>query len=151
MSTEISIVEAKPRPIAVVAVTTVLSKWPREFRHSLDQVYAAVKAGHVRQNGHNVMVYRSREDGRVDIECGIETEQKFDPVGEVRYSETPTGLAVTTQHIGPYEELGRSHRAAVEWSHANGYRLTTTCWEIYGDWHEDLRQLRTDIFYLVRP
>jgi effector-binding domain-containing protein len=151
MPVEISMVDAKPRPIAVVAVTTVLSKWPREFRHSLDQVYAAVKAGHVRQNGQNVMVYRSREDGRVDIECGIETEQSFDPVGEVRYRETPAGLAVTTAHIGPYSELGTSHQAVVEWSRTNGHQLTGTRWEIYGDWHEDPTQLRTDIFYLVRP
>ena len=48
MPAEILIVEAKHRPIAAVAVTTVLSKWPRQFRHSLDQVYAAVRAGHVR-------------------------------------------------------------------------------------------------------
>ncbi len=109
-----------------------------------------MKAGHVRQNGQNVMVYRSREDGRVDIECGIEAAQRFEAVGGVRYSETPTGRAVTRAHIGPYEELGTSHRAVVEWSRANGYRLTGTRWEIYGDWHEDPRQPRTDIFYLVR-
>jgi effector-binding domain-containing protein len=150
MRAGISIVDARPRPIAVVSVTTELPKWPREFRHSLDQVYAAVKAGYVRQNGQNVMVYRSREDGRVDIECGIETDQKFDPVGEVRYRETPSGLAVTTAHIGPYSELGTSHQAVVEWSRANGYQPSGTRWEIYGDWHEDPRQLRTDIFYLVR-
>jgi effector-binding domain-containing protein len=151
MPTEILLIEAKPRPIAVVRVTTVLSKWPREFRHSLDKVYAAVKAGHVRQNGHNVMVYHPREDGRVDIECGIDVEKEFDPVGEVVYSETPSGLAITTAHMGPYGELGTSHQAVVEWSRRNGHRLTGTCWEIYGDWREDPAQLRTDIFHLARP
>src|SRR5580692_1219725 len=105
MTGQILIVQAKARPIAVVAVTTVLSRWPREFRYSLDQVYAAVKAGQVRQNGQNVMVYRPREDGRIDIECGIETGDRFDRVGEVVYRETPSGMAVTTTHIGPYEEL----------------------------------------------
>ncbi|HTC87820.1 MAG TPA: hypothetical protein VK686_05945 [Bryobacteraceae bacterium] len=47
-----------------------------EFRHSLDQVYAAVQAGHVRQNGQNGMLYRSSEDGRVDIESCVETERR---------------------------------------------------------------------------
>jgi len=150
MPGEISIVEAKPRPIAVVAVTTEISRWPKEFRHSLDKVYAAVKAGHVRQSGQNVMVYRSREDGRMDIECGVETEGRFDPVGEVVYRETPAGMAATMVHIGPYEELRRSHQAVVDWSRNNGHQLAGVCWEIYGDWNEDPAQLRTDIFQLVR-
>jgi len=151
MPTGILIVDVKPRPIAAVRVTTVLSKWPRQFRHSLDKVYAAVRAGHVRQSGQNVMVYRSREDERVDIECGIETDERFDPVGEVVYSETPSGIAVTTVHMGPYRELQTSHQAVAGWSRRNGHNLAGTCWEIYGDWNEDPTQLRTDIFHLVRP
>jgi effector-binding domain-containing protein len=151
MGSEISIVEAKPRPIAVVRITTVLATWPRQFMITLDKVYAAVKAGRVRQNGQNVMVYRSREDGQVDIECGVETEGRFEPAGEVVYSETPSGITVTTAHIGPYGKLGTSYAALKEWSSRNGYRLTGTCWEVYGDWHEDPAKLRTDIFYLVRP
>src|ERR1700740_3196380 len=109
MPTEISIIDARPRLIAVVRVTTVLSKWPRQFMHELDKVYAAVKAGHFRQNGHNVMVYRPRPDGQVDIECGIETDGSFEAAGEVVFSQTPAGMTVTTAHIGPYDRLGVSH------------------------------------------
>jgi effector-binding domain-containing protein len=145
----ISIVDASPRPIAVVRVTTVLSTWPREFMHTLDKVYEAVKAGHVRQSGQNVMVYRPRDSRLVDIECGVETPARFEPIGEVVYSETPSGLAVSTAHIGPYQQLGMSHNAVIEWSRQNGRRLTGTCWEIYGDWNEDPSKLRTDIFHLV--
>jgi effector-binding domain-containing protein len=150
MPAEIFIVETKPRPIAVVAVTALLSEWPTQFRRHLDQVYDAVRAGRVRQSGHNVMIYRPRGDGRTDIECGIEIEGRFDPVGEVVYRETPEGMAATTAHIGPYGELGKSHRAVVEWCRANGHQLAGICWEIYGDWNEDQAQLRTDIFHLLR-
>ena len=150
MPSHISIVDASPRPIAVVRVTTVLSKWPSQFMHALDKVYDAVKAGHVRQNGQNVMIYRPRDNRLVDIECGVETEARFEPIGEVVYSETPSGLAVATAHIGPYEQLRISHDALIEWSHQNGHRLTGTCWEIYGDWNDDPPKLRTDIFHLVR-
>jgi effector-binding domain-containing protein len=146
----ISIVDASPRPLAVVRVTTVLSTWPSQFMHSLNKVYDAVKAGHVRQSGQNVMIYRPRDNRLVDIECGVEIEAKFEPIGEVVYSETPSGPAVTATHIGPYEQLRISHDAVVEWSHQNGYRLAGTCWEIYGDWNEDPAKLRTDIFQLVR-
>lgn len=117
--------------------------------HTLDKVYAAAKAGHVRQNGHNVMVYHRRADGHVDIECGFEAAAAFEPVGEVFYCETPTGLAVTATHIGPYQQLGVTHEAIVNWSRNNGYRVTGTCWEIYGDWDADAAKLRTDVFHLV--
>ncbi len=150
MPGEIAIVTAKPRPIAVVRVTTVISKWPSQFMRELDKVYYAVKAGRVRQSGHNVMVYRPRPDGQVDIECGIETDARFETAGEVVYSETPSGSAVTIAHIGPYQRLGESHNAVVQWSRANGQQLTGICWEIYGDWNEDESQLRTDIFHLMQ-
>ncbi|HEV3331902.1 MAG TPA: hypothetical protein VG096_13015 [Bryobacteraceae bacterium] len=146
---EVAVVQAHPRPLAAVRVTTVLSKWPSQFSKALDKVYAAVRAGKVQQSGQNVMVYYPREDGLVDIVCGIEVATKFDGWGEVLYCETPGGLAATTAHIGAYQELGVSHRAIVEWSHTNGHHLTGTCWEIYGDWNEDPAKLRTDLFHLL--
>jgi effector-binding domain-containing protein len=150
MHREIAIVEARPRPLAAVRVRTVLSKWPAQFRSALDKVYEAVKAGKVRQSGQNVMVYHPREDGRVDIECGVETATEFERIGDVVYCETPSGLAVTTAHIGPYEQLRMSYDAIADWSRKNGHRLIGTCWEIYGDWSDDPATLRTDIFHLLR-
>lgn len=150
MAGMISVIEVKPRRLAVVRVTTVISKWPGQFRQALDKVYEAVAAGHVRQNGQNVMVYHPRHDGRFDIECGVESAESFAPVREVVCSETPSGIAVTTQHTGPYQALGSSHAAVKEWSRQNGYQLTGTCWEIYGDWNEDPAQLQTEIFHLIR-
>jgi hypothetical protein len=56
MQRQIFLIEARPRPIAVIRVTTVLALWQTQFMQELNKVYAAVKAGHVRQNGQNVMV-----------------------------------------------------------------------------------------------
>jgi effector-binding domain-containing protein len=144
------ILDIEPRPIAVVRTTTDLSSWPTQFRQSLDKVYEAIKAGLIRQNGRNVMVYYPREDGRVDIECGVEINHKFAPVDEILYSETPSGKAVTTTHIGPYQHLGASHDALAEWSRQNGYQFTGVRWEIYGHWNDNPAEVRTDIFHLVR-
>jgi len=150
MHPEIAIVEVGPRPIAAVRLTTVLSKWPSQVMQALDKVYEAVKAGKVRQSGQNVMVYHPRGDGRVDIECGVETAAEFERFGEVVYCETPAGMAVTTAHIGPYGQLRNSYDAIADWSCKNGHRLAETCWEIYGDWSDDPAALRTDIFHLLR-
>jgi hypothetical protein len=69
--------------------------------HSLNKVYKAIQDGKVRPHGHNVMVYHPRADGLTDIECGVETAETFEPAGEVVYFETPSGMAVTTTHVGP--------------------------------------------------
>lgn len=151
MLTPISVVQAEPRPIAVVRVTMTLAEWPSQFMRHLDKVYAAVKAGHVRQSGQNVMVYFPRTDGRFDIECGIETAGSFEPVGEVFYHQTPSGAAVAATHLGPYQQLRSSHRALTGWAQENGHRLSGVCWEIYGDWEEDPAKLRTDIFQQLQP
>ena len=127
----------------------MLSRWPSQFRQELDKVYAAIRAGKVLQTGQNVMVYYPRTDGRVDIECGVEVGARFEPAGEVRYCETPGGLAMTTTHEGPYDRLGVSHRAVVDWSRQNGRRVTGIVWEIYGDWDDDTSKLRTEIFHLL--
>src|SRR5580704_4835387 len=105
MHSDIAIVEARPRAIAVVRVTTVLSLWPKQFMNTLDIVYDAVRAGRLQQSGQNVMVYRPRSDGRVDIECGIEVAATFDGLGEVVHCETPAGRAVGAAHR-PVREAG---------------------------------------------
>ena len=46
----------------------------------------AADVGPVRPSGQNVMIYRPRDNRLVDIESGIETEARFEPVGEVVYS-----------------------------------------------------------------
>jgi effector-binding domain-containing protein len=150
MHSGIAVARVHPRPLAAVRVTTVLSMWPRQFMKELDKVYAAARAGKVRQSGHNVMVYYPRADGRVDIECGFEVAAGFEDAGEVVCCETPGGLAATATHIGPYQELGASHKAIADWSRANGHHTTGTCWEIHGDWEEDPAKLRTDLFHLRR-
>ena len=61
-----------------------------------------------------------------------------------------SGAALTATHVGPYQNLGRTHRAIVAWSRENGHPLTGVCWEIYGDWDPDPAQLRTELFHQVR-
>jgi effector-binding domain-containing protein len=143
------LIDAAPRPLAAVRVTTVIAKWPSQFRESLDKVWAAIRGGKLQKGGHNIMVYRHRGDGLVDIECGVETAGAFEAIGDVIYCETPSGPTATTAHIGSYAGLGASHDAVVKWMRANNHPHCGVCWEIYGDPPKDPSQMRIDLFHLV--
>jgi effector-binding domain-containing protein len=139
----------QPRPIAAVRVTTEITQWPGQFKAALDQVYAAAKAGKVRLNGVNVMVYRPRSDGLCDIDCGVETVSEFEPAGAVVYCETPRGEAAAIAHIGPYRDLRLSHDAVVKWCREHDRSRSGVVWEVYGHWNNNPATVRTDLFHLL--
>ena len=149
MTTDIIDIHVGSRPIAAVRLRTTIAMWSSQFGRVLGTVYEALRAGNAKHLGINVMVYRHRADGQVDIECGVEVVEKFEDISNVVYSETPTGDAVTAAHIGPYTRLGQTHDAIVDWCRGHGRKLTGVCWEVYGHWNEDESKLRTDIFQLI--
>lgn len=149
MSREVGVVDAVPHPFAAVRVSTVLARWPGEFGAALGKVYEALRASEIKHLGLNIMVYRPRPDGMVDIECGVEVAGRFEGRGEVFYCETPAGRAVTMAHMGPYGKLGESYDAMNRWSRENGCRLSGVCWELYGHWNDDWAKVRTDLFLML--
>jgi effector-binding domain-containing protein len=86
------------------------------------------------------------------IEVGVQVTGPFDPVGQVTASALPSGLVATTTHVGPVAKIGDTHQAVREWSKANGYRLTGTRWEVYGDPDPSTGHFNVDVFWsLVAP
>jgi effector-binding domain-containing protein len=133
-------------PTAVVAERTTWDEFPQLWGKLLDQVYAFVRSGAVAQTGHNVMLYR---DDVPNVEVGVQVAGPFEASGRVVPSELPAGRVATTVHVGPYDRLGAAHAAVRAWCASNGHALTGTRWEIYGDWHEDVSRLETEVSYLI--
>jgi hypothetical protein len=149
MDCQVTLVQVEPTPLAVVRLSTTFAKWPTQWMTALGAVYEVVKAGKVRQQGQNVMVYRPLGGDRVEVECGVQIAKGFRAVGEVVCSESPSGTAAAVAHLGPYERLGDSHKAVVDWCHRQGHRLAGVRWEVYGDWEDDPARRRTDIFHSI--
>ena len=84
--------------------------------------------------------------GLEHIEAGVEVFGEFVDAGDVRHSRTPAGSAVTTAHWGEYSEMAGAYAALERWCVANGRRQTGTSWEVYGDWADDPKERRTDIY-----
>ena len=85
----------------------------------------------------------------MNIDFGVQVTRRFEPRGEVRCIETPTGEVARTVHVGPYDRLGDAHNAIHAWYAANNRKIAQVSWEIYGDWSDDPALLETTIKYLL--
>ena len=146
MSNMISIGTVPSRPTAVIAAATTWREFPRVWRTLLDQVHAGVRWEGSGRKGRNVMLYL---DDLPHVEVGVEIDQQatFDP--PIIGSMLPAGRVVTTVHRGTYDLLGESHDRLASWAREQGLELAGPRWEIYGHWHEDPRQLETEVTYLL--
>ena len=143
---QVTLLTAAASPTAVVAAATTWPEFPSRWKELLDEVYVAVRAGHVEQAGHNVMLY---EDDVPHVEVGVQVAGPFEPQGRVVPSELPAGRVVATVHRGPYDRLGEAHDAVHRWAMAHDLTLSRVRWEIYGDWAEDPAALATEVRWLV--
>jgi len=153
MTVPVEFVRVDPRTTAVVAQTTSWAEFPRLWGQLLDEVYGLVRGrpelatGAGSERWQNVMLYK---DQRPDVEVGVLVAGPFDPDGRVVPSELPGGEVATAVHRGDYATLGATHDAVREAAAARGRELAGPCWEIYGHWREDPRDLETEIFWLLR-
>ena len=85
----------------------------------------------------------------MNIDFGVQVVRPFEPEGDVRCTETPTGEVARTVHVGPYDLLGDAHNAIHAWCAATNRKIAQASWEIYGDWNDDPGLLETTIKYLL--
>jgi len=142
---EIRVEDAMPRQLAAMRGATSRAELPRTILKLLDTVWPVLRGQHVK-TGHNVVLYFG---GLAHIEAGVEVFGDFVDVGEVRHLQTPAGPVVTTAHWGEYSEMAGAYAAVQRWCVASGRQQTGTSWEVYGDWADDPRQRRTDVYFLL--
>jgi effector-binding domain-containing protein len=146
---EVFVEEAQQRSLAAARQRTTFDRISQEIRQLLNPVWSFLgQHPGLRTDGHNIAVYWD-ESGAGSIEVGVEVVRTFEPTDAVVNSATPAGLVATTAHFGPYSELGPAHDAVRSWCKAQGLLLAGPFWEIYGDWSDDPRTLRTDVCYLL--
>jgi effector-binding domain-containing protein len=148
MEYQVHRIEAVAVPTAVVCFRATLAELPKVIPAACGEVWNFIKSSGFLHGGRHVAIYL---DCEMNIECGAEVDQPFTGNGRVVCSKTPAGPAVTTAHFGPYNRLGDAHGAVRKWCADNGHERAGIMWEVYGHWNDDPAQLRTDIFYLLRP
>lgn len=138
------------RPVAGVRAQVPRGRVAQEFGRHLDQVYAAARDGAVQLDGQNIFIYRAATAEQLTVDFCVGVVAPFTAVGSVVPLEMPSGLAAMTTHEGDYGRLGDANAAILDWCHANDRRPAGPSWEIYGHWHADPAQLRTEVYYLLQ-
>ena len=144
-------VTIEARQVAGVRAQVTRGRVAQEFKRYLDQVYAAAKAGAVLLDGQNIFVYRAATADELTVDFCVGVTAPFEAVGLVEPLQTPHGVTAMTTHVGDYGGLGEANAAIHAWCRANDRACAGPSWEVYGHWHEDPAQLRTDVYYLLKP
>jgi effector-binding domain-containing protein len=144
-------VSVAARAVAGVRAQVRRGRVAQEFGEHLNQVYAAARAGAVQLDGQNIFIYRVATADQLTVDFCVGVTAPFAAVGAVVPLETPHGAAAMTTHHGDYGGLGGANAAIVAWCRANDRRRAGPSWEVYGHWHADPAQLRTDVYYLLEP
>ena len=147
---DVSEVTVGPRPVAGVHAQVPRGRVGQEFGRYLDQVYAAARAGAVHLDGQNIFIYRAAAADQLTVDFCVGVTAPFAAVGAVVPLETPHGVAAMTTHCGDYGRLGEANAAILAWCRANDRVRAGPSWEVYGHWHADPAQLRTEIYYLLQ-
>jgi effector-binding domain-containing protein len=150
-SSQVTLHQVSSIHLAVVCRQVKPAELSRVVPECCGAVWKALRAQQAKA-GRQVAMYLTADDR---VEIGAEVIGSFTEAGDVVRSATPSGTAASVTHFGPYHTLGAAHETIREWCRTNGLRLKGSSWEIYGHWQDawnsDPSQIRTDVFYLVRP
>jgi len=149
---EIVVTEVTARPLAAVRARVSGGSVAAAWRPALDQVWAFFRRHDgVWTDGHNIFVYHhpARTGAPMDVDFGVEVSRPFEPEGEIVFTHTPAGIAASTIHVGPPDQLAGANAAIEAWCRANGRSLAGVSWEIYGDPGPDPAAFEVAVFYLL--
>lgn len=138
------------RPVAGVQALVPRGRVGQEFGRHLNQVYAAARDGALVLDGQNIFIYRHATEQQLTVDFCVGAAAPFAALGAVLPLETPSGLAAMTTHSGDYGGLGLANAAILAWCQKHERALAGPSWEVYGHWHTDPAQLRTDVYYLLQ-
>ena len=128
---EITLVDAAPRPTAVVHGRLRPAELPGFVGPAFETVAAAVERQGAHVTGPPFTAYRELDGDEFDVEAGFPVAAQIVPDGPVSPGELPGGPTVEAVHIGPYATLPETYEKIRGWLRLRGLRPASRMWESY--------------------
>lgn len=139
------------RDTAVIRTTTTHKELGAKFGEILPAVYRSLQARGVAPDMPPFGYYLSFHPERVEFEAGFILASPVAADGMVVPSQLPAGRVVSHIHVGPYQELERTHTAIKNYIKEQAWRATGKSWEYYWDdpGNTPAEELKTEVLYLL--
>ncbi len=125
------IVELTAQPAVVVRGEVPMDELPGFFGSAFGTVMEFLQEQGVSPTGPPFGFYPSTPDDVVEVRAGFPVAAPLEPSGKVEALELPSGRAVTTTHVGPYDALEQTYQALLAWMAGQGVRPAIAMWESY--------------------
>jgi effector-binding domain-containing protein len=143
------IVELAERPAAVVRVDAALAELPRVLGEAFGLVARTIADSGATIAGHPFVRYLSFGE-RIDAEVGFPFAGTLVPTDRVAQTMLPGGRAVTTTHVGPYDEIATAWERTVAWMGEQQLECAGSAWEAYLTGPDDPGPPVTEIYWPIR-
>jgi effector-binding domain-containing protein len=131
MDYKFEVVDRPAQPALVIRTRTSVQQLPQV----LGQAYGAIMrhAGQLGAvpTGAPFVAYHNMDMEDLEVEIGFPFARALAGSGEVLAGEIPGGKAVTSLHVGPYDQLREAYDALYDWMGTNGHQPGGAAYEFY--------------------
>lgn len=142
--TDIHIIDLAPQSGAGIEVKCSRPQLVSTIRQGFDRIYrpGALAPGH----GHNFILYHSGTPAELRMTVGVLDRAPGGADPDVKAAHVPGGRVITATHWGDYGQMKTTYDALHAEVRARVLKLAPLSLEIYGDLHDDVSKVRTDLY-----
>lgn len=143
------------QPYLYIAKETVYDgpKIAQAMGDAFGEVFGFIGQAGITPLSQPITVYHGMDPETLRFQAGVfvTAEDAAKATAPVQAGELPAGDAMSTVHVGPYDNLNQSHGALWKHMEAEGIPGAMPVWEIYIDDPADIdpAKLRTEIYRAV--
>ena len=143
---DVTLVELPARRAAVVRISGPVTDMPAMMGGAFSATAAAIGAAGASFAGPPFARYTGFGE-RIEAEVGFPFDGEVPETDRIAIVQLPGGLAATTRHVGPYDQIGAAWERAQAWLREHGYAPTSPAWECYLTGPQDPGPPITEVFW----
>ncbi|NTV93362.1 MAG: transcriptional regulator [Chlorobiaceae bacterium] len=125
------LLELTPIPALTIKCTARVAALPALFDSGYRRILEYVKQESAGTAGPPFAIYSTRDSDDIDVEFGFPVTRAVAGSGSIIASLTPSGKAVSTLFIGPYEDVEPAYDALLKWVADNNLTAGSVAYEVY--------------------